>query len=82
VAEIVSLPGGSFGGVVDDTAAKLRAIADQVEAGEFGPVRLGVFVLVAAGVEVFGVGPDGGDVLASVGALHVGMARLTGAADG
>lgn len=82
VAEVVSLGGAAFGGVVDDTAAKLRAIAGQIDAGEFGAIRLGVVVLVARQVEVFGVGADGGDVVASVGALQWGAARLIAMVDG
>ena len=57
-----------------EVAAKLRRIAAEVESGEQALPRCGVLVLVDhhGAVSVFGMGQDGGDMLACAGALAWG----------
>lgn len=73
-AEIVDLyPSNSR-----DTAATLRKIADQIEAGEYGGIGCAALVLMGDTTEVFGMGEnfDAADVALL---LHAGFTRLSNA---
>lgn len=80
MADVVSLRGEELAPclVPDNAPALLRNIAEDIEAGKHGAVRLGVLVLVqdGGGCTLFGVGRDGGDMLAASGALAWGMAEF------
>ena len=59
-----------------DTTATLRAIADQIDAGEHGEVGSLGLVLLGNRMEVFGIGPDSeGPSVALL--LHAGFMRLS-----
>lgn len=61
-----------------DPAATLRVIADQIEAGRYGPVGCVGVALLGNTMEVFGMGEDS-DAPSVAMLLHAGFARLSGA---
>lgn len=61
-----------------DPAAKLRAIADDIEAGKHGEVTQIAVVLLGETCEVFGAGPDAdGSTIATL--LQAGAQRMISA---
>ena len=54
-ANLVELPRAT----VESASSVLRAIADEIDAGAYGPVAAAIVVLDAASFEVFGSGDAG-----------------------
>lgn len=61
---------------LQDIPNVLRAIADQLEAGEYGVVQMGAIVLEdeGGGVRTFGVG--GADYYRAIALFHLGIENL------
>jgi hypothetical protein len=59
-----------------DPVATLRRIADDIEAGEYGPVGCAAVALLGNSMEVFGMGPDSEAPSVAL-LLHAGFMRLS-----
>jgi len=72
LAEVIVLQDSNF----RDPAATLRKIADEIDAGIYGPVGCAGLVLLGNELQVFGMGYD--SETPSVGMLlHAGFMRLS-----
>lgn len=76
VSEVVSLYDSNF----RDPAATLRKIADEIDAGTYGPVGCAALVVMADTVEVFGMGEDSGAPSVAM-LFHAGFMRLARAVE-
>lgn len=61
---------------IRDPAATLRKIADEIEAGDFGPVGCAALVILGDTMEVFSMGEDSEAPAAGM-LLHAGFMRLS-----